>query len=188
MSEEAVRKAIIIQLKTEMMKIDWWDEVQEDVQTRLGWVIDHVTDIGPLFARSFMMLFRWEFDRRRIGGETIKNPYAGFVSTLMGMRISEEAYQCGILPTRSLLDLYDYVAPNDSDVAACLYLCHKIEIFEQMGALQHSPEQMKTTPSEMAKVIRDLGKPKRQRPSQKGTPLANEEKFTWGFHKDEEDD
>jgi len=180
-NDEEVRKAIIYSLKSEMMKIEWWDEVQEDVKTRLEWIINHINPIGTLFTRSYMTLFRWEFERRRLDGENITNPFAGYVSTLMGMRISEEAYQCGILPTRATLDLYDYVDPNDSDVAACLYLCHKIEVLEQMGALQHNAERMKTTPSEMAKVIKGLNKPKR---TKKRTPKINEEKLTWDLPDD----
>lgn len=175
--DDVLKKAIVHSIKSEMMKIEWWEEVQEDVRTRLEWIINRIDSIGTLFARSYMSLFRWEFERRKLEGQNITNPLAGYVSTLMGMRISEEAYQCGTLPTRSILDLYDYVQPNDSDVAACLFLCHKIEILERMGALQHDEAEMKTTPSEMSKAIRDLTRKKRK----KRTPKIDEEKLTWDF-------
>ncbi|MHA2279554.1 MAG: hypothetical protein ACXAC5_01495 [Promethearchaeota archaeon] len=130
-----------------------------------------------------MILFRWEFERRRLKVKNLTNPYAGFVSTLLGMRISEEAFQCGILPTRAILDLYDYVQPNDSDVAACLFLCHKIEVLETMGALIHNEEEMKATPSEMARVIKEAQKSRQPR---KKNPTSTVEKITWDF--DDNDD
>lgn len=177
--DPAVRQAIIASIKTELMKVDWWDEVQEDVRTSLEGIIDHVDRIGTLFSRSFMILFRWEFERRHLKTKGLTSPYAGYVSSLLGMRISEEAYQCGILPTRAVLDIYDYVRPNDSDVAACLFLCHKIEVLELMGALVHDDEKMKTTPSEMAQVIKAQVKKRKRTP--KKNPTSADEKIMWDF-------
>ncbi len=185
--DTSVLKAIINSVKTELIKLEWWDEVQDDVKTRLEWIINHIEHLGPLFSRSYMTLFRWEFERRKIEGDHITSPYAGFVSSLLGMRISEEAYQCGVLPTRSILDLYDYVEPNDSDVAACLFLCHKIEVLEKIGALAPDVATLKTNPSEMASVIR--GNMRKKRKSRKPPPkFDNEEKITWNFDDDDENE
>ena len=183
-SDPIVRKAIIASIKSELMKIDWWDEVQDDVRARLEWIINHVEHLGTLFARTYMTLFRWEFERRRLTAKKLNNPYAGYVASLLGMRISEEAYQCGLLPTRSVLDLYDYVQPSDSDVAACLFLCHKIEVLETMGALVHNEDELKTTPSEMSKVIRGLSK--RNRMKKRNQHGVTEEKLTWDANNDDD--
>ena len=101
-----------------------------------------------------MALFRWEFERRREEGVSTTHPMATYLSAIMGMRISEEAFQCGHLPTRSILGLYDYVEPNDSDVAACLFLCNQIEILQKTGMLQDFDSDLRTNPSEMAKLLK----------------------------------
>lgn len=171
--DDAVRRAIIDSLKKEFLKTSWWGEVQEDVRTRLDWLVEHVDQAGSIFAQTFMSLFRWEFERRKIEGKNVTNPMASYFSTLMGMRITEEAYQCGLLPTRALLDLYDFVRPNDADVAACLFFCHKVEILEKAGMLRlHQPE-MKTSPSEMAKLLRSPVKKKNV------GPQISEESISW---------
>lgn len=158
MSKSEVQQLIIASIKRDLIKAVWWDEVQEDVKTRLNWIVDHVEEIGSLFAHSFMSLFRWEFERRRLDGNKTPTPAAAYFSTLMGMRISEEAYQCGLLPARAMLDLYDFVQPNDSDVAACLMFCHKVEIMEKSGMLEAGDMELKTSPSEMAKILRSKKK------------------------------
>lgn len=169
--ESEVQHLIIASIKRELMKAAWWNEVQEDVKTRLNWLVDHIEEIGSLFAHSFMSLFRWEFERRRLDGKKTPTPAAAYFSTLMGMRISEEAYQCGLLPTRAMLDLYDFVQPNDSDVAACLMFCHKVEIMEKAGMLEAGDMELKTSPSEMAKILR----PKKRKQAK---PIQ-EENITW---------
>ena len=99
---------------------------------------------------------------------------ASYFSTLMGMRISEEAYQCGLLPTRAVLNLYDYLQPNDADVAACLMLCHKIEVLEKSGMLVMDEIKTRTSPSEMAKILRPPKK-KRAKPIQEETIVWDED-------------
>ena len=174
-SDKIVQQAIITSLKREFIKASWWEEVQEDVKTRLNWLVEHVDEVGSLFARSFMSLFCWEYERRKLEGTVVTNPMASYFSTLMGMRISEEAYQCGLLPTRAVLSLYDYVQPNDADVAACLMFCHKIEVLEKSGMLVMNETELKTNPSEMAKILRSPRK-KKAKPIQEETITWNEEK------------
>lgn len=181
MSQEAkkiVQRAIIDSLKQEFIKASWWDEVQDDVKTRLNWLVEHVEEAGSPFANSFMTLLRWEFERRKLEGTNAVNPMASYFSTLMGMRISEEAYQCGFLPTRACLNLYDYVEPNDADVAACLLFCHKVEVLEKANILSMNATEL-TSPSEMAKLLRTRKK------STKPTKPIQEETVTWD---DSEDD
>ena len=171
-SDKVVQQAVIRSLKGEFIKASWWEEVQEDVKTRLNWLVDHVDEVGPLFARSYMSLFCWEYERRKTEGNNVTNPMASYFSTLMGMRISEEAYQCGLLPTRAVLNLYDYLEPNDADVAACLMLCHKIEVLEKSGMLTMNETKLKTSPSEMAKILRS--------PRRKKAKPIQEENLMWG--------
>lgn len=169
-ADKVVRLAITTSLKRELMKASWWKEVHEDVKTRLDWLVDNVDKAGSLFARSYMSLFSWEFERRKLEGDSVTNPMASYFSTLMGMRISEEAYQCGLLPTRAVLNLYDYVQPTDADVAACLMLCHKIEVLEKSGMILMHETELKTSPSEMAKILR---------PPRKKKAKIQEETITW---------
>jgi len=171
-SEKAVQQAIIASIKREFIKASWWDEVQEDVKTRLNYLVDNVDKIGALFTYSFMSVFSWEFERRRLeGNKTVTSPSAAYFSTLMGMRISEEAYQCGLLPTRAMLDLYDFVQPNDADVAACLMFCYKVEMLQKSGMLEVDDMELKTSPSEMAKVL--------QTKKRKTKPPIQEEVIEW---------
>lgn len=176
-SEKNVQRTIIASLKREFIKASWWDEVQDDVKTRLNWLVDHIEQVGSLFARSFMSLFRWEFERRRLEGKKATNPMASYFSTLLGMRLSEEAYQCGLLPTRAVLDLYDFVRPTDADVAACLMFCHKVEILEKAGMLTIDDIDLKTSPSEMARILRSPKK-KQAKPIQEETIVWDDDEPT----------
>lgn len=176
--EKIVHQAIVQSLKKEFLKSSWWSEVQDDVKTRLDWLVEHVEEVGPLFARSFMSVFRWEYERRRREGENVTNPMASYFSTLMGMRISEESYQCGLLPTRTMLNLYDFIEPNDADVAACLMFCQKVELLEKSEMLV-AGDELKISASEMAKVIK-IDKKKEAKPVQ-------EETVTWKDTDDQDD-
>ncbi len=75
------------------------------------------------------------------------------------------------------LDLYDFVQPNDADVAACLMYCHKVEILEKSGMLELKNMELKTSPSEMARVLRPRKKKAKPKPIQ-------EESISW---EDDED-
>ncbi len=175
--EKIVQQAIINSLKREFVKASWWEEVQDDVKSRLSWLVEHIEETGSLFAHTFMSLFRWEFERRKLEGSRVINPMTSYFSTLIGMRISEEAYQCGLLPVRACLSLYDYVEPNDADVAACLMFCHKVEVLEKAGMLSMEDLELKTSPTEMAKLLRT--------PRKKKAKKIQEENIAW---EDSDDD
>lgn len=162
-SEKMVQDAIIASIKKEFVQTKWWGEVQEDVRTRLGWIVENIHTLGPLFAFTYMGLFRWQYECRRAEGKNVNSPMASYLSSIVGMRISEEAFQCGHMPTRAILDLYDYVEPNDSDVAACLFLCHQVEILQKTGMLKEEINDLRTNASEMAQLLRPE-KPKKKRP------------------------
>ncbi len=168
----AGKLAIVNSLKRELVRTESWNDVQDDVKARLEWIVNRIDKVGTLFARSYMTLFRWEYERRKLEGKHLKNPLTGYLSTLLGMQITEEAFQCGSVPTRAILSLYDYVEPNDADVTACLFLCNKIEILEKMGALKHDNSEWKINSSEIAE-LRKNPKP--------ALPKRSEEKLTWDF-------
>lgn len=164
---------LINSIKQDIIKIEWFNEVQDDVKTSLDWIIDNIDEIGSYFSSTYMSIFRWEYERRSLKKQ-LTNPMAGVLSVLLGMHISEEAFLCGKLPTRVMLDLYDYIEPTDADVAICLYLCHKIDTLEKSGALTHTREELKTTPTEMINVLKQAQIKKSQ---VKLTPEDNPENF-----------
>lgn len=172
-SEKAVQTAIVASIKKAFVGTKWWGDVQEDVRTRLEWIVDHITTMGSLFGRTYMLLFRWQYERRRVENKSVNHPMASYLSSILGMQISEEAFQCGHLPTRAVLDLYDYVEPNDADVAACLFLCHQVEILQKTGMLQERDIDIRTSSSEMAQLL----KPKK--PAKKKPPFVQEETIEW---------
>lgn len=177
-------ETLVASLKTEFKKADWWDEVQEDVRTRLGWVIDHVEQVGSLFCRTFLTFFRWEFERRRTEGENITNPMAGYVVSLLGVRISEETFQCGKLPTRAVLGLYDYISPNDADVTACMFLCHRIETLQLSGLLQIQEEKLSATQDEIGEVFRRIAQERKTKKGQESQTNVGE-LIKWDFEEDQ---
>ena len=178
-SDKVVQKALTASIKKAFIGTKWWDEVQEDVRTRLEWIVDNITTLGSLFAFTYMSLFRWQYECRRAEGKSVNHPMASYLSSIMGMRISEEAFQCGHLPTRAVLDLYDYVEPNDADVAACLFLCHQVEVLQKTGMLSDRDVDIRTNPSEMAKLL----KPKK--PKKKKAPFVQEETIEWDDEEEE---
>lgn len=150
-------------LNAEFKKADWWGEVQDDVRARLLWVMNNIEQIGLSFYQTFITFVRWEFERRKVEGSGIKNPMTGYLTAILGMRISEEAYQCGRIPTRAVLDLYDYIEPNDADVTACMFLCHKIETLQHVGLLVANEEQYNATREELKDAFSQINNKNRIR-------------------------
>lgn len=182
-TDQIIRDGLINSLKKDFQKADWWKEVQEDVKTGLMQIIGKIDTMGSSYCQTFMTLFKWEFERRKAEGKTVTNPMAGMLVSLLGMRIPEEAYQCGILPTRAVLNLYDYIEPNDSDVAACMFLCNKIEMLEKAKMIPATSEQ-KTTKEDIAAAFKDVSTQEKklsQFLKQKGPTKSDitEENFEW---------
>ncbi len=174
MIDGEVSRAIINALKKEFTKKDWWPEVQEDVQTKIGWIIDHIQTMGVAFSKTYFSLFRWELERRQLEGQSSRI-LPGNLENTPGMRISEEAYQCGILPTRAVLDLYDFTRPNDADVTACMYLCNKIKLLKQLNLIPLE-ENFSTPDEDIALAFRSLAR--RKMPSDS---IVTEEVLDWDF-------
>ena len=145
--------AISAALKVELQRQEIWAQVQDSVKDRLEWVLNNVEQIGTCFAHTFMAIFRLQYENRKIEGKSFTHPINGILLNALGMPISEEAYQCGILATRTTLDLYDYLSPTDVDVAICLYLCQKIDVLEKHEALLPPYSTWKTTPTKLNELI-----------------------------------
>ncbi len=183
--KKVVIQTVISSLKSEFKKADWWPEVQDDVRTRLEWIIDRIEQAGYFFSRTFMTLFRWEFERRQLEGKNVTNPMAGYLTTLLGMRISEEAFQCGSLPTRAVLHLYDYTAPNDADVTACMFLCHKIDTLTRAGLLRVREDKLAATQEEIGAAFQQVAR--RKKAEEQMQKPAEEESIKWDFEDESPD-
>ena len=120
------KKAI---LKT-MQQYPWWELVQDEVKESLDYILNNLSSIGISFRDSFITLFKYEHAIRLIDKQAVGVATPGI---LPGSKMSEEAYQSGIFPTKCLLKLDDWVQPNDADVHACMSLCHHIDMLESIG-------------------------------------------------------
>lgn len=125
----------VISIKKGAKTQTWWKDVNKDVVNRIYWVLDNIDKVGVLFANTFTTLFKWELARRKVEEETVSDHMMEQISVMLDMKISEETYQSGILPTRSVLNLYDYISPSDADVQACLYVCMQIKSLEKSGLI-----------------------------------------------------
>ena len=111
---------------------DWWEYVQDDVRNSIQEIIHSIGVLGPLFRNAYIDSFRFEHSRRMLQGVTGDAKEHG---PLFGKILPEEVYQSGIFPTKLLLNLNDWVEPNDADVRACMILCQQIEVLQAMKAI-----------------------------------------------------
>jgi hypothetical protein len=145
--------AISIALRLDLQRQEVWPHVQDSVKDRLEWIFTNIEAVGTCFSHTFMALFRLQYESRKIAGVSFTHPVNGILLNALGMPISEEAFQCGILATRATLDLYDFISPTDADVAICLYLCQKIDLLEKHEALTPPYSHWKTTPAKLNDLI-----------------------------------
>ena len=108
----------------------WWVYVQDETRKSLAFIIDNIQELGIPFRNSFVEIFKFEHTCRLLNKQAIPTDKPGI---LVGTQMSEEAYHSGILPTKILLKLDDWFQPNDSDVHACMSLCHHIDQLEKIG-------------------------------------------------------
>ena len=173
---DLVSSIISESVRKEINKANWWPEVQEDVKTRLIWIINNISTIGITFTKAYSALFALENIRRKLDKISITHPIANYIASALGMKISEESYQCGILPTRSVLDLYDYTYPNDADVTACMFLCNKIDFLHRTNLLEDKEIFLKPTNEEISAEIQKIAKKEHS-----NTDNINEKLIKWEF-------
>ena len=106
-------------IKQTLVKSDWWKYVQPEVRKRLNVIIENLGTIAVPFRDSFVHVFRFEHCRRLVEKQAVGRKIPG---ALFGKSLPEEVYQSGILPTKMLLGLNDWTAPNEADVQACMHI------------------------------------------------------------------
>ncbi len=108
-------------LRTALKNAQWWPIIQDEVKHQLEIILDNFDVMGPAFKEAFVSLFRFESLRRHIKGLSLKEDQP---SVLFGSAMTEEVYQSALTPVRAVLDLNDWVEPNEADVQACLSICN----------------------------------------------------------------
>lgn len=155
----AVLQTTIRSLKKGFVKQSWWNLVQDDVKKSLTWTIDHIDLLGSSFRDAFVAGFKLEHKRRFLHGQKTKqsSAFKHTAEAVLGSAITREAYECGKLPCHGVLSLYDFIDPNYADIQACIFLCHQVDILEQMGILT---EEANIEPStdKMIQLLKDLAR------------------------------
>lgn len=134
-SEFDTNNLISTTLLSSLQKMQWWKSVQPEVKEQLRNIVSNIAQLGVKFASTYFALFQWQSLQRKIQGKEYNRHSSINIATMNSMAISEEMFQCGKLPTRVLLDLNDFILPNEADVTACVYLCNKIDFLNQTGLL-----------------------------------------------------
>lgn len=120
------------QLKQLLSRTQWWQYVQPEVKNALEFLIDNLETLGPFFRNAFVSAFQYEHAFRTCQKQVLTNQ----PGALFGKGMTEECYNSGILPTKALLHLDDWVSPNDADVQACMFLYQLIEQQTKIDAPQ----------------------------------------------------
>ena len=110
-----------------MRKAQWWELVQDEVKERLLLLVDNIEHLGVRFKDAYYSLFKFVHMRRLLDGVSERSSKQ---SPLFPLMMSEETYQASIPCVKTLLDLNDWVKPNDADVQACMFLVRQIEVME----------------------------------------------------------
>lgn len=152
-----VLRSTIKSLKQGFDKQSWWSYVQDDVKTRLMWVIEHVDLAGISFRDAFVTGFSWEHTRRLLSGEKSEKDrtFRHAADAILGSAMSEEAYACGKQPCRSVLNIDDWTDPNYADVQSCVFLCHQVDVLEQMGVIAQEDKSV-PSPAKTIQLIKRM--------------------------------
>jgi hypothetical protein len=147
----------------------WWNLVQDEVKQRLEVTVDNLAVLGPAFRDAFVAGFRYEYVRRNVEGQSLPSETPG---ALFGEVMSEEAFQCGIEPTKLVLYLSSWTEPNDADVQACMTVCHHIDEMQEKGLVAPSPSpsslfekrKINVAPVDPTQIFEMIFGPKRKPP------------------------
>jgi hypothetical protein len=144
-------------IKIALEKAAWWKFVQDEVKHSIYYIIEHIDKLGTDFRDAYLATFKYYHVHRIIKGES-KTGQKGVFG-----KISEEAYQSAIVPTKLLLNLDDWTMPNDADVQACMFLCQHVDILEGLGILGAEPKHNSND------VFKNILKSKKDKPAD-GSP------------------
>ncbi len=115
-------------LKTAFEKTSSWPLVQPEVKERLLFLIEHIGVLGPHYRDAFLSLFKYNHLLREAEKKSINSTVSAIFPAM-----SEETYQSSLAPVRALLNLNDWIQPNDADIQACMFLCQQVDILEIVG-------------------------------------------------------
>lgn len=130
MEELKLYKDAAIALRAALQEANWWTVVQDEVKEQLDFLLTHFEFLGPPFRDAFTNAFKYENMHRMLSEQTIglNQP-----SALFGPGMSDECYQSGKVPVKSLLHLNDWTDPNEADVQACITICNQVEKVEVLS-------------------------------------------------------
>lgn len=146
-------KESIAAIKKSLLRADWWQFVQPDVKHRLEFVVDNLLSLGSLFRDSFVSAFKYEHAVRVLEGRELRPDKPG---AMFGRAMTDECYHSAIPATKLLLNLNDWVKPNDADIQACMHVCQQIDTLEQTGLFG----EKKHTEPETDKAVKETITPK----------------------------
>jgi hypothetical protein len=136
MNPEVLRTTITA-IKKGFSQQPWWNYVQEEVKASLIWIVENIDSLGFSFQECFIALCKWENRRRIVRGiQPDKSVvFKQAADSLLGKAMSQECYEAGKLPCKSVLNLNDYIDPNYADVQFCFSLCHQISALVKLGLI-----------------------------------------------------
>jgi len=128
-------------LRTAFEKTSSWPLVQPEVKERLILIIDNIEILGPNYRDAFLSLFKYNHLLRATEKKAISSTASALFPAM-----SEETYQSSLAPVRALLNLNDWIQPNDADIQACMFLCQQVDILELVGLFKSDkgPEDSKS--------------------------------------------
>lgn len=121
---DSIFNSLVQDIKKKFTSQQWYDLISSNVKKQINWIFDNFDIIGIQFVDNYIKMFKWECYRRFINKESLLMPDNNV--KIQKMKISDELYHCGMLPTKFLLNLEDWEKPNDADVEACIFLCQEI--------------------------------------------------------------
>jgi hypothetical protein len=131
---------------------DWWSFVHSEIKEQIIDIIQNVDLSGSLFRNAWIALFSYSaYLRKREGINCLLTEH----SALFGHGMAEEVFQCGKLPTKTILQIDGWIEINEADVQACIWLCHQIDMLIRLGVIQ-SVEKQETFLASLKNIILDV--------------------------------
>lgn len=134
--KDSTTETISFLIKKSLVDVGFWIYVQQEVKDSLVELIDNIDILGIEFKDAFVEGFKFEYLKRSLSNMNVKTDVPSAFQ-----EFPEESYQCGIIPTKLLLGLDDWVIPQDSDVWAVFLICEQIRVLQESGFFDKFPER-----------------------------------------------
>lgn len=119
-------------------KTEYWPMTQDEVKHSILHIIENIELLGLHFKNAYDSM---SFIEREYLPEHKKNDNSE--TLFFGKKMTEAQYSGSINTVKLLLNLQDWIKPNEADVFTVRYLCNQISILESKGAIflkgQHGP-------------------------------------------------